>query len=1193
MIRSEGSGSVYLESSLRLARCLAATPNCPKRKLKTIFQCCPKLPSDDKVRLNVAGHDVAITKINAINEKNDEIVLTGQHQVNVIAVGVFLLDSGLQHEENLVKYLLRLLSKLPDVTYSDDYQFTENDRLPVSERFAFCLNTILSDISPRSVAFGEDIIGRQIDVLEDLTHKVTKLCKDDDLGKEKLSSLCYDLVPTLLGLVRSFGRFSKNNIPFISSLFADEAFARRKGLTNDPAALPLVPRTLSRSASINGAPNAKGDGRTVDIAANPFTNFPFFRRQSTAPVRQDNHHFQEASSVEDLRLYLFSRTGACFENVDKFGEGGPQALPMTVSKKRLEDVFKVTRQLMDDKFLELLDQKCHDVYLSSPPSTAYPYRTFSETIRFVLASMWRQLCYDEQVQKGSRLAKELKSFFEELYKKLQSISQRQPPKGDDTLTRGGIKPVHAYRQMMYCVAVCVDIMVWCAATSNEAEPIITQLGNKIKPTVRSKTGVVSQCPVFISCLEALAYLSKLSPSIANMALGHLRSFLMEPDSLLIKLQLGDKDPTQGARSMATATPQIVTNGQNDTLGRDCDRSGPVLEALRECSIECIVIALGIAQQEEQDAVQALLAFMSSSLYRVEHSDPRYLAVATNLLSLLSRIAIRFKEVPKTVESVFNICQDVFCKTTHQVDVVIVEQLANIIVGGVYETYPLTLFNIITVETSSAAYGRAVSNDKPDYRHVALAVIRGLKSIAEGLQNPDDLLDFLNKMLELFIQLGLESKKANEKSAAMKASSSAGNLGVLIPVIATVMQKMSPLQTPKPRLLKLLRDFWLYSAILGFAVPDSGLWPEEWFMGVWQIAVKTPPLVTKEVVLRAEIEYNSALKSDSLSAVELQDIRNTLIDLLKANADLASKIKLLSLAQCLFLLSVYRLETLRVMYSDDSEAFTQIFVYLEDYSLQNDQTGLRDGVQAISYAVLDAFLLRAQSMPKREKRNQDLDNLAQYLLVAFNNINATIRQIADQWLSRLVETFPHILWSRKVLWTIMDIAQTLSQSLQFNPDEEDLVLKICNTPYFIRCMESLEAREQNVKHFTGRCEEFIGEAMKWAPFAVRSNLEQYMLEVTSGPASKRDKSPTFQPTGLSYAAENLLRQVGLTVGPAAAVSTARMALSLLDHTDIYIQMDALFDRPMQPTARRAWPTRRSRTLSWTLPLAAPTRAKCAA
>ena len=125
------------------------------------------------------------------------------------------------------------------------------------------------------------------------------------------------------------------------------------------------------------------------------------------------------------------------------------------------------------------------------------------------------------------------------------------------------------------------------------------------------------------------------------------------------------------------------------------------------------------------------------------------------------------------------------------------------------------------------------------------------------------------------------------------------------MIATVMKKIPSLKNPKPRLLKLLRDFWLYSHILRFADSDSGLWPEEWFAGVCDIAVKTPPLVTKEVVLRAEIEYNSALKSDSLSAVELQDIRNTLIDFLKANADLAYKINRLSLAQCLFLLSVYR------------------------------------------------------------------------------------------------------------------------------------------------------------------------------------------------------------------------------------------------------------------------------------------------
>ena len=99
-----------------------------------------------------------------------------------------------------------------------------------------------------------------------------------------------------------------------------------------------------------------------------------------------------------------------------------------------------------------------------------------------------------------------------------------------------------------------------------------------------------------------------------------------------------------------------------------------------------------------------------------------------------------------------------------------------------------------------------------------------------------------------------------------------------------------------------------------------------------------------------------------------------------------------------------------------------------------------------------------------------------------------------------------------------------------------MLRIPHTPYSLRFMDTPEAREQIVKLFTGRCEEFIGEAMKWAPFAIRSNLEQYMLEVTVGSSASStyssESSAFVEPVGLSYAAENLLRQVGLTVGPAS-------------------------------------------------------------
>lgn len=58
-----------------------------------LVQACPKLPADDKIRTTVAGHDVAIpTKI----DSNVEVTLTGLDQINILALGVFVLESGLQ-----------------------------------------------------------------------------------------------------------------------------------------------------------------------------------------------------------------------------------------------------------------------------------------------------------------------------------------------------------------------------------------------------------------------------------------------------------------------------------------------------------------------------------------------------------------------------------------------------------------------------------------------------------------------------------------------------------------------------------------------------------------------------------------------------------------------------------------------------------------------------------------------------------------------------------------------------------------------------------------------------------------------------------------------------------------------------------------------------------------------------------------
>ena len=378
------------------------------------------------------------------------------------------------------------------------------------------------------------------------------------------------------------------------------------------------------------------------------------------------------------------------------------------------------------------------------------------------------------------------------------------------------------------------------------------------------------------------------------------------------------------------------------------------------------------------------------------------------------------------------------------------------------------------------------------RHIASTVIKVLETVAANVNGETEMNDLLIKLLELFCQIGVKIKDQNEKLTknTQKASSSAGNLGVLIPVISVLLKRMSPEVTSRfqSRLFKLFRDFWFFCIVFGFA--DENLWP--WYKHVASISVKSPVLLSKEH-LKSELHHNSALKHDQVSQAELTEIRNTLYTWLD-QPDASQIIKNLTFAQCSYLQSVFKLETLRVINSADSNSYQQIFQYLEDNAIQKDKAGIWYCIFCMAKKIFTIYLNVMDSLPKNLDRDKELENMVQFLLVKFNHINKKIRPLADHLLAKLMEKFPYLLWSEKTLRCIMDITELLASSLNMDTNQVAPEFDLANTSFKIKVFDTLIERESTVNDFTSRCSSILQEALEFAPITAKSHIQNYMLQL---------------------------------------------------------------------------------------------------
>lgn len=394
--------SFHLEAVKAQARNLARMSPAPEEKLQYLLRQCPDLSQSN-------------------------FTVTRRHQDSVIALGIYLLESGLNHKQLIVGYLLKLLHGLPKASWADERTLSPDERLPPIERFSFLLNTLLTDVMMQDENLQEEILTAQIVLLQTLLNMVRGLQTSDSQGPGKPGqgkiTLCRVVVPLILGTGRAFGRCHPDGKSIFLLIF--------------PA--PKPPSPIRVNSLLNTLPKSK---RT-------FNSFRPIIPRSLSELTSDTANSVESYSIDepqsfnlvsidyDPTSYFFRKIGSSYSQLLPQINKTPRLVPISTC----QTLLILAKKLLKNDILSYMDAQAALVY-EAGDLRVFPYKSLSEVVNLVMLGLLQELlCRNPRAGVPGQFTKDVQEFVKAIFlagqTELQKVCKQNEFLSDELKGKGG------------------------------------------------------------------------------------------------------------------------------------------------------------------------------------------------------------------------------------------------------------------------------------------------------------------------------------------------------------------------------------------------------------------------------------------------------------------------------------------------------------------------------------------------------------------------------------------------------------------------------------------------------------------------------------------------------------------------------------------------------------------------------------